>query len=60
MDTHLAIFVISDILAESRADEEYDPKDMKAMVQSMAKIVMTTMSSTSVKAFFLIDIVLYI
>ena len=39
-------------LTESLASLLYHCRDMKAIVHSMASIVMTTISSTRVKAFF--------
>ena len=49
------IFHISDILLESRAFAAYHWSDMNAIVHNIAKIVMTTISSTNVKPFFDID-----
>ena len=45
---HFAIITAFDILLLSLAEEEYDLNDMNAMVPSIAKITITTMSSTSV------------
>ena len=45
----LDMFATSDILDESRALEEYPPIERNPMVPSMARIVMTTISSMRVK-----------
>ncbi len=42
--------VISEILVASRALSEYHPRLIKAMVPRITRIVITTISSTSVKA----------
>jgi hypothetical protein len=48
-DNHLDILFISDNLAESRAEDDCDEKLKKAIVARIARITITTMSSTRVK-----------
>jgi len=50
ISSHLEILVISDTRTLSRADRAYEKNDMRAMVQRMTRMVMTTMSSVRVKA----------
>jgi hypothetical protein len=49
-ESHLVIFVTSDNLVESRADEDWEENERKAMVARIARITITTISSTRVKA----------
>jgi purine-nucleoside phosphorylase len=51
-DSHLAILFISDSLVESLAEADCDEKDRNAIVARIARITMTTMSSTNVNALF--------
>ena len=48
-ESHLAILLISANLVESRADADWDEKERNAIVARIARMTMTTMSSTSVK-----------
>jgi hypothetical protein len=54
----LAIFDISDNLVESLAEADCEEKDRNAMVARIARMTITTMSSTNVKPedFFVLDI----
>jgi len=54
----LDILVRSDILSPSRALPEKPEREVNAIVQRMIRMVMTTMSSTSVKPrrFFFMDL----
>ena len=49
------IFFISDTLLVSLEIAEYHWNDIKAIVHRIARIVITTISSTSVKACLLLD-----
>ena len=49
-DNHFAILLISASRVESLADADCEEKDRNAIVASIAKITITTMSSTRVKA----------
>jgi hypothetical protein len=53
----LAILFISDNLVESLAEADWDEKDRNAIVASIANITITTISSTSVKAFIFLCII---
>jgi hypothetical protein len=57
-ESHFAILLISDNLVESLAEADCEEKDRNAIVARIARITMTTMSSTKVKAddFFVLDI----
>jgi len=46
------MFVRSDILTLSRAEDEYQLNDINQIVQRIERIVITTINSTRVKAFF--------
>jgi hypothetical protein len=52
-DNHLAILFISASLVESLADADCEEKDRNAIVARIARITITTISSTRVKALFL-------
>jgi hypothetical protein len=50
MLSHFAILLMSESLVESLADADCDEKLKKAIVASMARITITTINSTKVKA----------
>ena len=51
ISSHFFIQETSESLAESLAEPDCDEKDKKAIVASIAKMTITTISSTRVKAF---------
>jgi hypothetical protein len=48
--SHFLMFVVSDNLTESLAEPDCDEKDRNAIVARIARITITTISSTRVKA----------
>jgi hypothetical protein len=56
----LAILFISDSLVESLAEADCEEKDKNAIVANIARITITTISSTRVKADFFILLTIWI
>jgi hypothetical protein len=54
------MFVVSESLTESLADQDCDENERNAIVARIARITITTMSSTRVKAFFELDIIIIV
>jgi hypothetical protein len=54
IDSHLAILFISDSLVESLAEADCEEKDRNAIVARIARITITTINSTNVKALFFV------
>jgi hypothetical protein len=50
---HFDMFVVSANRVESRAEDDCEEKERNAIVANMAKMTITTISSTSVKALLL-------
>ena len=55
IQSHFAALDISAILVESLAEDDCELKERKAIVPSIASIVMTTISSTKVKALYFVS-----
>jgi hypothetical protein len=55
--SHLPIEEISVSLVESRAEEDCEEKDKKAIVERIARMTITTISSTKVNALFFCKII---
>jgi hypothetical protein len=55
ISNHFDKLFISDILTESRAEDEYDWNDINHIVQRIARIVITTINSTRVNQWNVVE-----
>jgi hypothetical protein len=59
IESHFAILLISDNLVESLAEADWEENERNAMVARIARMTMTTISSTRVKALIFFVICIY-